>query len=190
MPRHSLFPNSITIHYTTNGHNHNMTLPVGVVAGSAPAWTLPVRSGSPVDWRDAVDDLAALLAPLIVTASSIDYAELFTYEATDSPAEFLAAHTIDVPGTNVGSAVPFVQAVFPFKAIGGNSLRFTLLESVKAANVHIPYAGITDGFEVIPDFILSDDDWIITRGGTYPNVSLGLTSKVNDKLRKRYLLDA
>lgn len=190
MARHSLFPNSITIHYTTNGHDHLMTLPTGVVAGSAPGWTLPVKSGSPVDWRTAVEDLATLLAPLIVTASSIDYAELFTYEATGSPAEFLAAHVIDQAGSNVGSPVPFVQAVFPFKAVGGNSLRFTLLESVKGANVHLPYTGITDGFEVIPDFILSDDNWIKTRGGEFPNVSLGLTSKVNDKLRKRYLLDS
>lgn len=190
MPRHSLFPNSITIHYTTNSHDHLMSLPVGVVAGTAPGWTLPVRSGSPVDWRDAVDDLATLLAPLIVTADSIDYAELFTYEATGSPAEFLAAHVIDQSGSNVGSPVAFCQAVFPFKAIGGTSMRFTLLESVAGANQHLPYSAVGSGFEAIPDFILSNDDWIITRGGDYPSVSLGMTTKVNDKLRKRYLLDS
>jgi len=189
MARHSLFPNSITIHYTSNAHGHAMVLPVGVVAGSAPGWTLPVRVGSPVDWRDAVDDFALLLAPVFDTGSSIDYAELFTYEATDSPAEFLAARTLDVAGTNVGSAQPFVQAVFPFKALGGTSLRLTMLESVAGANVHVPYTSIVSGYSDIADFILSDDDWIITRGGDFPFVSLGMTTKVNDKLRKRYLLD-
>lgn len=189
MARHSLFPNSITIHYTTNAHGHSMVLPVGVVAGSAPGWTLPVRVGSPVDWRAAVDAWADLIAPLIDTSSSIDYAELFTYEATGSPAEFLAAHTIDVAGTNVGTDIPFVQAVFPFKAAGNTSLRLTLLESLCGANVHVPYSSIPSGYSDLADFILSDDGWIITRGGDYPNVSLGLTSKVNDKLRKRYLLD-
>lgn len=189
MARHSLFPNSVTIHYTNNGHSHLMSLPVGAVAGSAPGWTLPVRAGSPIDWRTAVDDFAELLKVGFPTSGSIDYAELFTYEATGSPAEFLAAHTIDVAGTNGSATQPFVQAVFPFKALGGTSMRLTILESVFGANVHVPYAGIVSGFIEIPDFILSDDDWIITRGGDFPFVSLGATSKVNDKLRKRYLLD-
>jgi hypothetical protein len=170
MARHSLFPNSITIHYTTNAHDHLMVLPVGVVAGSAPGWTLPVRTGSPVDWRDAVDAFALLLASIIKTDGSFDYAELFTYEATDSPAEFLAAHTIDQDGLSSSSTVPFVQSVFPFKAVGGNSLRLTVLEGVNAANIHQPYSSVPDdGNKDILDFILSDDDWIITRGGTYPN---------------------
>ena len=190
MPRHSLFPNSITIHYTSNGHNHNMSLPVGVVAGSAPGWTIPVKVGSPIDWRTAVDDFAVLLEALYPTGASFDYAELFTYEATDSPAEFLAAHTIDLAADGGGSSAAFVQAVFPFKAIGGNSLRLTLLESTAAANQHTPFASLASGYVEIAEFILSDDDWIITRGGTYPSVSLGMTSKVNDKLRKRYLLDS
>jgi len=190
MARHSLFPNSITIHYTSNSHDHTMVLPVGVVAGSAPAWTIPVRSGSPVDWRDAVDDFAALLAPLLDTSSSIDYAELFTYEATDSPGEFLAAHTIDVAGTNVGAASPWVQLVMPFKAVGGNSLRLTLLESVLDPDEHVPYASMVPQAQDVADFILSTDDWISTRGGSFPTVSLGSTTKINDKLRKRYLLDA
>jgi len=189
MPRHSLFPNSITIHYTANAHNHAQVLPIGVIAGSAPGWTVPVRVGSPVDWRDAVDALAALYAILLPTTASVDYAELFTYEATDAPAEFLAAHVIDVAGVSGGSSAPFVQTVMPFKALGGTSLRFTLLETIISANIHVPFSGLPGGLDDIADFILSDDDWIITRGGDYPSVSLGATTKVNDKLRKRYLLD-
>lgn len=190
MARHSLFPNSITIHYTSNSHDHNMTLPVGAVAGTAPGWTLPVKTGAPVDWRTAVDDFAALLADLLSASSSVDYAELFTYEATGSPAEFLAAHTIDLAGTAAGAAVAYVQTLFPFKAIGGNSLRLTLLESTEGADRHEPYSAMFAEEKAIADFILSDDDWLLTRGGTYPSVSLGVTTKVNDKLRKRYLLDA
>jgi len=189
MARHSPFPNSITIHYTSNAHNHSMVVPVGAVAGSAPGWTLPVRSGAPVDWRTAVDDLADLFKILFSASSSIDYAELFTYEATDAPAEFLAAHTIDTAGTSGGAAVPYVQTVMPFKSLGGTSIRLTLLESIISANVHVPYSSLPGGLDTIADFILSDDDWIITRGGDFPLVSLGATSKVNDKLRKRYLLD-
>lgn len=189
MARHSLFPNSITIHYTANGHSHNMTLPVAAISGSAPGWLLTQRDDSTVDWRDAVDEFAVLCEALYPTGASFDYAELFTYEATDSPAEFLAAHTIDLAADGGGSSAPYVQVVFPFKATGGNSLRLTLLESTAAANQHTPYASLATGYSQIAEFLLSSDDWIITRGGTYPTVSLGITSKVNDKLRKRYLLD-
>lgn len=189
MARHSLFPNSITIHYTTNGHNHSMVLPTGVIAGSGPGWTLPTRDASTIDWRTAVDAFALLLAPIIDDVDSIDYAELFTYEATNSPAEFLAAYTIDQAGGAVGAAVPYAQALMPFKAIGGNSLRLTILESVMGVNVHVPYSGMIGEAQDIADFILGDDDWIVTRGGTFPSVSLGMTTKVNDKLRKTYLLD-
>lgn len=190
MPRHSLFPNSITIHYTSNGHGHSMVLPTGVVAGSAPGWTLPVRVGSPIDWRTAVDAFAELLADLLNTGSSIDYAELFTYEATDSPAEFLAAYVIERAGDSATAPYAYSQFVMPFKAVGGNSLRLTLLEGVIIPNARNPYATLPAAMAAVADFILSDDDWILTRGGTYPNVSLGMTSKVNDKLRERYLLDA
>lgn len=191
MPRHSLFPNSITYHYTTNGHPHNMTLPVGVVAGSAPGWTLPTRDGGTVDWRTAVDAFAALLAEVMNTGDSIDYAELFTYEATNSPAEFLASHPIDIAGGSASAPVEFAQAVLPFKAIGGTSFRLTLLEFIMAIDEKRSYAGLDSAeLTAIVDFILSDDDWIITRGGTFPLVSLGMTTKINDKLRKHFLLDA
>jgi len=189
MARHSLFPNSITIHYTSNSHDHLMVLPVGVVAGTAPGWTLPTRDLATIDWRTAVDAFAVLLADLLSTSDSIDYAELFTYEATGSPAEFLAAHTIDQAGTNVGSAVAWSQLVMPFKAVGGLSLRLTLMESVLVVDLHEPYSAMVPQAQDIADFILSDDDWIKTRGDAFPSVSLGYSTKINDKLRKRFLLN-
>lgn len=190
MPRHSLFPNSVTLHYTTNDHDHTMVLPTGAVSGSAPAWLLPTRDASTVDWRTAVEAFAVLLASLMDDVDSVDYAELFTYEATGSPAEFIAAHTIDQLGTSAAIAQAWVQAVFPFKSIGGNSLRLTLLEGIIIKDQHVPYSGLADAdLEALVDFILGDDDWIITRGGTFPQVSLGMTTKTNDKLRERYLLD-
>lgn len=190
MARHSLFPNSVTINYTSNGHQHKQVLPTGVVAGTAPGWTLPTKGGTPVDWRTAVADYAAIMADLLDTSSSVDSAELYTYEATNSPAELLAVEPLDVAGTGLFSAVPFAQAVFPFKALGGTSVRPTLLESIIAVNQKYPFAAATDPpIVAYMEFFLSDDDWVITRGGDFPTISLGLTSKTNDKLRERYLLD-
>lgn len=190
MPRNSLFPNSITIHYTSNGHQHNMDLPVGVVGGSAPNWTLPVRSGAPVVWMDAIDTWAALISGLFHTTDSIDYADLFTYEAPTSSPEFLATHLIGQAGINATADAPWVQLVAPFKAPGNTSMRLTLLEGVEPPNAKLSYADVpASTLKDILDFVLSDDDWIITRAGTFPLASLGITTKVNDKLRKKFLLD-
>jgi len=190
MARHSLFPNSVTINYTTNGHAHKQVLPTGVVAGSAPGWTLPVRTGSPLDWRTAVEQYAALLAGIISDADTIDSAELYTYEATNSPAEFLAAHPLDIAGGNLGSPVEFSQAVFPFKAIGGTQLRLTVLEGVNPEDYKNTFAGESDPDNcALMTYILGDDDFIKTRGGDFPLISLGITTKENDKLRKRYFLN-
>jgi len=190
MARHSLFPNSITINYSSNGHSHKQVLPTGVVAGSAPAWTLPVRVGSPIDWRTCVEQYAALYAGLFDESSTIESADLYTYEATDSPAEYLASHPLNVVGTNAAAAVAWSQLVMPFKSIGGNQLRLTAIEGVVPVNSKETFAGIPVAYLCdYLEYVLGDDDFIITRGGTFPAISLGYTSKINDKLRKRYLLD-
>lgn len=190
MARHSLFPNSISINYTTNGHSHKQVLPVGAIAGSSPGWTLPVRGGGTVDWRDAVDDYALLLAALIDDVDSIDSADLYSYEATDAPAEFIASHTIGLSGTSAAAAKPWTQVVFPFKSIGGNALRLTLMEGIMDPDDRQTFASSTfPAACALMEFVLSVDDWIITRGGTFPSTPLGFTTKINDKLRKRYLLD-
>lgn len=191
MPRHSLFPNSVTINYTSNGHSHKQVLPVGVVAGSAPGWTLPTRDGGTVDWRLAVSGWANILAGLLDDTASVDSAELYTYEATGSPAELLAVEPLDVPGDGPLGVSPWTQQVFPFKALGGTSTRITVIEGWQTPDSKASFASTGDAqFCTLMEFILSDDDWIITRGGTFPFISLGWTSKINDKLRKKYLLDA
>lgn len=190
MPRHSLFPNSITINYTTNGHSHKQVLPTGAIAGSAPGWTVPVRSGSPIDWRTAVDQYALVMAGLISDADTIDSAELYTYEATDAPAVFIGAHPIDQPGLAVGAAVPFTQVVMPFKAVGGTSVRLTVLEGYILPDDRNTFAGETDALLCdYLEYVLSNDNFIKTRGGDFPIISLGYTSKINDKLREKYFLD-
>lgn len=190
MPRHSLFPNSVTIKYTTNGHPHKQVIPVGVVAGSSPGWTLPTKDGGTVDWRTAVEDYALLIAAIINDGDTIDSAELYTYEATSSPAEFLSAHTIAQPGLSAGAPAEWDQVVFPFKAIGGTFLRLTLLESVIPADGRDTFGGESNaGMCAIMEFILSDDSWLKTRGGDFPLISLGWVSKENDKLRKSFFLN-
>jgi hypothetical protein len=189
MARHSLFPNSITINYTSNGHPHKQVLPIGAITGSSPAWEVPLKAGAPMDWRDAVEIYAAVFAQLFSDVDSIDSADLFTYEATDSPAEFLASHPLNQAGLNIAAAQPWTQIVFPFKSIGGNSLRLTAVEQVNPADLKGTFAA-TINAEICQylEWVLSDDNFIITRGGTFPTVSLGYTTKVNDKLRRRYLV--
>lgn len=190
MPRHSLFPNSITINYTTNGHSHKQVLPIGAISGSSPGWLVPVRVGSPIDWRTVVEQYALVMAGLIADTDTIDSAELYDYEATTAPASFIGAHPIDQVGLAAAAAEPFVQTVFPFKAIGGTSVRLTILEGWIDPDEKDTFAGTADALVCdYLEYVLGDDDFIKTRGGDFPIISLGYTSKVNDKLREKYFLD-
>lgn len=190
MARHSLFPNSITINYTSNGHAHKQVLPISAVRFDDPGWSLLQRDGTYIEWTAGVDAYVVLLADLLDTSSSIDSAELFDYEATESPAIFLDAYEIGEPGTDIGTASEWDQVVMPFKATGGTSLRLTIMEGTIPPDLRETLGGTTiPQFAALAGFILGDDDWIITRGGTFPQISLGFTSKENDKLRERYFLD-
>jgi len=186
MPRHSLFPNSITINYTSNGHAHKQILPIDAVTPSGASWNVTLRDDSAIDWKDAVDSYVLVMKPFFPAAASIDSADLFDYEATNSPAIFLDSYAIGVAGTDGGSAKPWIQVVMPFKAPGGTSLRLTYVETVIEEDVKHTYSSAADPFCGLFDFLLGADDFIITRGGTFPSVSLGYVSKENDKLRKRY----
>lgn len=189
MARHSLFPNSITINYTSNGHAHKQVLPIAAITPAGDSWELTQRDDGLIEWTAAVDAWGLLLADFLPLSASVDSADLFDYEATDAPASFLASHSIALTGTSAFEAVANAQAVMPFKSTGGNSLRLTVMEGIYDPDVRQTFAASTLAeFCAIAEFLLSDDDWIITRGGTFPTSSLGITTKENDKLRKRYFL--
>lgn len=187
MARHSLFPNSILIKYTSNGHAHRQMLPISAITPVGDSWTVPQRDGGDIDWTAAVDLWAAVIADFFFTGDSIDSAELYDYEASESPGIFLASYDISLAATGANAIVPWSQVVFPFKASGGFSMRTTLMECALTLDEKNSFGGTTiPWFCGLMEFIMSDDDFIITRGGTFPSSTLGYVTKENDKLRKRY----
>lgn len=187
MAKHSLYPGYVKIAYTSNGHPHLQVLPIGddpTPVGDS--FTIPTRGSGAVDWQTAVTSFVTLEAALMDDAASFNSAELYNFEAFPGPADFLQGMTLDVSGTDPSAPVPYAQIVFPFKAAASAAVRPSLMESVVPVDQHVSYAASTGDFTTLMDFILSDDDWIVTRGGSFPTVSLGYVTKTNDKLRKRY----
>jgi len=187
MPRHSLFPGFIKISYTANLHPHVQVLPVNADPTAAGgSFTIPTRGGAPVDWQDAVMAWCTLLAPEFDTAASFDTAEIYNFEASPGPADFLQGMTVGVAGTNVSAPANFGQAVFTFKGLAAAAVRPTINESTIPVDQKIPYASLGASEQAIVDFILGDDDWIAMRGGGFPTLFKQLVTKTNDKLRKKY----
>ena len=190
MARHSLYPGFIRIVYTSGGHPHHQVLPVNADPTPVGAsFTIPTRGGTPVDWQTAVTAYATLLAAMLDDASSVDYAELYNFEAEPAPADYLATYPLGVSGTSAFAAVPLTQVVFPFKGAGGLSCRPYVMEGVTSADMRQTYAATTDAaFLAFMNFVLGASDWIAMRGGGFPTAALGWVSKVNDQLRKRYFV--
>lgn len=187
MAKHSLYPGFVKVHYTSNAHPHVMVLPINAdPTPSGDSYTIPTRSSGAVDWQDAVTALVTLLAPMFDGASNFSAAELYNFEAFPAPADFLQGFSLDVDGSSDDPAVAYAQLVMPFKGVGSTAVRPSLMECVIPTDVHSSYADAGVSEKAILDFILSADDWIVTRGGGFPTVSLGYVTKINDKLRKRY----
>lgn len=187
MARHSLFPGFIKIGYTSNGHPHVQILPVNADPTAVGAsYTIPTRAGTPVDWQTAAAAWAELLAATLDATASIDTATLYNFEADPAPADFLQEITLGVPGASGGPLSPFGQIVFPFKGVGGLSLRPYIMEATYTVDVKTPVADLDGASGAIVAFVLGSSDWIALRGGGFPTVSLGTVTKTNDVLRKRY----
>jgi len=190
MPRHSLYPGFIRIHYTSNTHPHVQVLPINAdPTAVGDSFTIPTRGSGAVDWQDATDAYAILLAAFLDGAASVDYAELYNFEADPAPADFLASHPLNVAGSGAGSPVEWSQVVMPFKGLAGASVRPYVMEGLTPVDTKQSFAAIdSPTFCNYLEFILSADDWVAMRGGGFPLVSLGYVSKTNDQLRKRYFV--
>lgn len=187
MAKHSLYPGFVKIHYTSNAHPHVQVLPIGDdPTPSGDSFTIPTRGSGAVDWQTAVTDFVTLEAALMDDASNFSSAEIYNFEAFPGPADFLQGFSLNIDGTAAGAAVAYAQMVMPFKGTASSAVRPSLMESVEPTDTRYSYADAGVPERAILDYILGDDDWIVTRGGSFPTVSLGFVTKINDKLRKRY----
>lgn len=190
MASHSLYPGFVKLHYTSNTHPHLQVLPV-IPALASGIWTVAkVLGGVYADWTTAIDAYVVILKALFPLEATIDSAELYTIGAVGDSPIFRATHPIGVAGTTDDPVVVWGEAVHTLRADNGGILKLYLMENINGGENHLPYASCAPVNKALFDFVQSSAGFIFARDGGVPISPLFLTTKTNDQLRKRFLLNA
>lgn len=190
MASHSLYPGFVKLHYTSNTHPHVMVLPVipGLVGS---VWTVSkVLGGVYNPWTDAIDAFVIILKALLNTADTIDSADLYQLASPTSVPVFRSTYLIGVNGTQSTATVPWEQMVWTFRNDDGGHLKVYLMEGVFPLNYRKTYSAAGSTAVALFDFVMSGAGFIFSRDEGIPIAPIFVTTKENDALRKRYLLDA
>lgn len=192
MTKFSLAPGFVVVEYITNGHNHKMTLPVQPASTFDPGDT-PVlldKASQNVTLSAMSTALAAVLKPLMVAADTYVGASYWQKPGIDDDPLYINGTTSGQgAGTNGGVDVPYGEAIFTYRTQLGHIFKMYLLETTIAANLR--YAGpVFNSIQTLIDlynYVNGTTSVICGRDGAHLSMSLFLTSKINDQLRKKYI---
>lgn len=188
MTLHDISPAFCKINYNTNGHVHVMQLPMlpDTVPTVGVDPQIQTKVGSAQAFSAAMDTFASLLTPILNTGDEISTAE-FWYKPTamDDPL-WIFTHSLAAAGDSATAAVFAQQYTLSFRTVAGGVLKLTVMETVVVNNVKNAYPFASTPSDNLGAFCTGDDSPFIGRDGAFPAVPIFLTTKTNNRLRKKY----
>lgn len=185
-----LAPAYLKVYYTSNGHEHVMTLPVKN-DGTGADFDLILYDDTTESQAEAMTDLVTLLQPLFNEADSFAGWEAYTQADCESAPVFRNAGTFtSIEGSNPSADEPWSQGVMTFKTSAGGRGRFQLMEGVFNPNSKLAAPTFTGALEDLRDFLVGNTSFIYGRDNGKLLLPLNWVTKINDKLRDKFLLDA
>jgi hypothetical protein len=133
--------------------------------------------------------LVNVLAPLLKSTSTFDSYEAYYQPNPAVAPTFLWADSVGLTGSSGLAIQPATEYVFSFKTSAPGGLKLYVMEGVTGANQRFaaPFTVATPERD-LNDFMTGSAAWVTGRNGLYPLVGLFATSKMNDHLRRKYIL--
>lgn len=190
MAANSLSPGYVVFNYTSNGHTHKQTVPVIPVAPAGPATNLRDSSGASQLWTSFTADWVLLLKPFFHTTDSIDSAEMWTQASPSSVPLLQDTQSIGAAGTSASPDVPWSQLKMSFKTTLGGKAFVQLMEGITGADSKLlpPTYGGATGIAAFLSYLTGASACPVGRDGAYIARAVLAVSKINDTLRKKYLV--
>lgn len=191
MAQNSLYPGFVKIKYSSNSHTHYQVLPVLPVSfgvGTEP--TFETATGAPVAMNAAIDAYIAIVDNLFTDTSSFVIAEFWHYPSPESDPMFYYVYEIGAPGAGVGTVSAYSQLVVSLRTALGGYLKLYFMEVVQGivAKDDYPFSNVT--VAALTAYLTDGDTgWVVGRDGGFPISGLRALTKVNDALRKKYVLN-
>lgn len=168
-------PYEVRIYYTVNTLVHSQRLNCRLASAPSPGDAFDDidvlrRDDSPFSLKDEVDDWVALMLPLFSTAapSTIDYAELWAYEAESFDASFVSTYPIALTGTSGSSYQPASQYIITFRTEEGGIMKLSFMETIVVPGIRdtLPLASVAG--DAIADAIVAGTVPWLARDTSYP----------------------
>lgn len=196
MAHNSLWPAFVVLNYTANGHEHIMRIPVqcdtdytpGLPFGSVQIWD---GDGLDVNLETSLDAYLDLVKIFYKTTDTFNTANFWVYPTPESDPLWISGQALGVSGTNSGANLANGQVVMTYRSYFGGIARHYFMEPVVIANQRLkPPFSVTD-IDNLTDYVTSiAGGWIKARDNGRLVVPIAWTTKINDELRKKYVLDA
>lgn len=186
-------PDWVRVHYTSNGHSHVMNIPY-LASGTVTPGTMP----------DCVKNNASVVGIDTAMETFLTKTKVFHADA-DSYDRCVALHQDDpfadvvqiiewnptAQPNSVSADVDYEQYVMTFRSVLGHHFRLYLMETTTALNLVVPYpyTGYADAI-ALHDFMVGADGFVRARDGGILLSSTRFVTKMNDALRKKFVLNA
>lgn len=191
MAQNSRSPGYVVIHYTSNGHSHDFTFcikPDVIEQGSAT--TVYTKFGTTTGLSDALtEDFVPLLADLFPATATFHEAEVFSQPTPEDEPLFIEVIPLAIVGTSGSATVALGQFVMTLRTEAGGVAKLYLMESVMAVNVKDPAPFSNGDVAALGAYLVSAASVFYCRDESYPILALNTTTKTNDALRKKYVLN-
>lgn len=191
MAQNSIAPGFVKLFYAVASRPHVQVLPVDVfgtpTVGIEPEFNL--KNGSSDLMSACVDAWIALLQPAYHSTANFSFAEFWYKPTPESDPTWIYTYEIGEVGTAVTAATANGQAVISLRTSVGGLLKVYMMESSFVANLRDPYP-FSGGFVAFHNYLIGGTSWITGRDGGFPVVGIAATTKINDALRKKYLLNS
>lgn len=185
-------PGFVKIFYTSNSNPHVQTLPVDYDASTPTPGNDPIlvqADGGTMTGSAAVAAWVAVFKTLFAATATFTGFEFYEKTPGNDPT-FVFGDDLNIVGTNGGAVVPMEQVVYSFRTGAGGVLKIYGMEASVAVNVRLPLrVSSAAPHGAIATYLLSGDNFIVGRDNAFPISGIYVTSKLNDALRKRQLLD-
>jgi hypothetical protein len=187
MTANCLAPGFFRLFYTSNGHNHVQTVGVDPTDSSMATWR--TSGGSTNAFDAALDAYVALIAPFFHTTDVFTGAEVYSMPTCADAPVFKFAYDLNggVNGTSSSADVDWTQCVLTYRTKAGGKFKLQLMETIIASDEKEALPTASAFIIALNTYLLGAGDVLYARDNSFPGFALNLVTKVNDKLRKKFL---
>lgn len=192
MAVNSLAPAFVRIFYTSASTPHVQTLQIQpdgpLLVGIEP--TFATKGGTGLNAGIAVNAYLNIIKAQFKTTDVFTGYEVYSQPTPTSDPLFIWADDLIIAGTLTGASIQNSQAVFTYGTVAGGLLKLYFMEGVFAIDQRVANRSSAPGIVgTITTYILGATNWIKGRDDAFPARGIFYTTKINDTLRKKQLLD-